>query len=481
MLQETMQTNYFRKLDFLLKNVQGVVFFIDSDGIFRISEGKGLAKIGLKPGEVVGLSVFEFYRDFPEITTAIRSALQGKKITKHISLGEARFDVVFSPYSETDETVTGVIGLATDITEKELSEKKLAKSEESYKMIVDLAPDGFLRGNSKGEIIYCNEKALEITGYSKDNLLGKNIATLFSTKSLNRFPLRYDLLEQGEAVISERILKRADGKEILVQSNSKKMPDGTYVAFFRDISIIKKMEDAMERAARLESLGFLAGGIAHNFNNMMSGIFGYIMVAEKKTNEDFTRDTLQYILTLIDRVRKLTGQLITFSKGGRPLKEVCVIEELINELCTFCLSGKPIVLVNNIHTETYCDIDKNQISQVIENILINSIQAMPEKGTVTVDSELLHMKEENKYMLKSGDYLKISISDTGDGIDPEHMSKIFDPFFTTKKTGHGLGLAISYSIIKQHGGVIEYLSEKSKGTTCHIILPARTDQDIPEE
>lgn len=448
MLQTEMDSQFDQKLKFLLKNIHGVIFLIDNDGIFRMSEGIGLSKLGLKPGEVVGLSVFEFYKDFPEITEAVRYAMEGEKIVKFIKIGNSCFDVIFSPYKETDETIKGVIGLATDITEIELSKQKLAESEEKFKLIIDLAPDGFFQGNKDGKIIYANEKGAEITGYSQKELTGKNISELFHDESLEQFPLRYDLLEKGKAVISERKLKKADGESIFVQSNSKKMPDGTYVAFLRDVSLTKKMENAIQRAFRLESLGFLAGGIAHNFNNLMTGIFGYITLAEKKTKEDFTKDTLQYILTLMDRVRKLTGQLITFSKGGHPLKEKTHIEQLVIDLCSFCLGGSEIIFINNINTKTYGNIDKSQISQAVENIVINSIQAMPSGGSLTVNSEICHFKEDNKHTLKEGYYIKISFTDTGGGIGPECIGKIFEPFYTTKKTAYGMGLSIPILLSK---------------------------------
>lgn len=236
----------------------------------------------------------------------------------------------------------------------------------------------------------------------------------------------------------------------------------------------KNHEEELIRARKIESLGILAGGIAHDFNNLLTIIYGNLSLAKLTAD----KDSQNYILlTEAEKAslnaKNLTQQLLTFSKGGTPVKTATSVETLLRDTVNFVLSGSNVRAVFSIPENLrVAHIDEGQISQVIHNLVINSRQAMPGGGTISINAENISMPDNDTAVPGKGDYIKIDISDEGPGIPKENLAKIYDPYFTTKDTGSGLGLAVCYSIIKNHGGTISVQSEKDKGTTFTLHLPA---------
>jgi CheY-like chemotaxis protein len=225
---------------------------------------------------------------------------------------------------------------------------------------------------------------------------------------------------------------------------------------------------------KLEAIGVLAGGIAHDFNNLLTGILGNLSIAElyiKK--EDPIFEILKRAKSSSQRAGDLTKQLLTFSKGGAPIKKPTAITELIEETGGFSLRGSSVKCEYSFPDDLFpVEIDKGQISQVISNLIINADHAMPNGGTIKLSAENVIIRGDESLPLKEGKYVKLAVEDYGTGISRENLSKIFDPYFTTKEHGSGLGLASCYSIIINHGGYISVESELGIGTTFHIYLPA---------
>lgn len=246
------------------------------------------------------------------------------------------------------------------------------------------------------------------------------------------------------------------------------------VAVIRDITERRKMEKELMKAQKLESVGLLAGGIAHDFNNALTGILGNISLAKMLVDPEdkiFKRLTSAERATL--RAQKLTHQLLTFAMGGVPIKQIISIAELLEESIDFTLKGSNIRCNYSIAKNLWpVEIDEGQINQVISNLAINAQQAMPEGGILKVRAENITADIDNPFLLKGGNYITISIEDNGIGIPQEQLSRIFDPYFTTKQKGSGLGLATTYSIIKNHDGHIMVESKLGIGTIFHIYLPA---------
>ena len=240
-----------------------------------------------------------------------------------------------------------------------------------------------------------------------------------------------------------------------------------------DITNRKKMEKELLKSQKMESLSVLAGGIAHDFNNLLTAILGNISIA--KTAANSSNNTTVFLTEAEKasmRAKGLTQQLLTFSKGGAPIKETIYIDEIIKDTVSFALRGSNIRSVFSISDNLYpVEVDKGQISQVINNLIINAIQAMPEGGTIHVSVENISVEKKNPLSFMAGKYIKISVEDHGVGIPEKHIQKIFDPYFTTKGKGSGLGLATAYSIVKKHEGNISVESKDGIGTTFYVYLP----------
>ncbi|MBN1309585.1 MAG: response regulator [Chitinispirillaceae bacterium] len=240
---------------------------------------------------------------------------------------------------------------------------------------------------------------------------------------------------------------------------------------------VARAESAEElRLQKLESLGTLAGGLAHDFNNILTGIIGNISIAKRTdTDRSAAFESLENAEAAAFRARRLTGQFLTFSAGGVPVKEVTALGELIENCSRFCLSGSNTAGAIEIETGLHpVDIDRGQIEQVLTNLLINAMQAMPDGGEVRISAENALVDGKQGLPLEPGMYVRVKVCDTGVGIPYQNLQKIFDPYFTTKKQGSGLGLAAAHSIIRKHGGHIHADSDGQKGTSFTFYLPCST-------
>lgn len=234
-----------------------------------------------------------------------------------------------------------------------------------------------------------------------------------------------------------------------------------------------KLEQQLQRNQRLESLGILAGGIAHDFNNLMGGVFGFVDLAKEICKDEKCAALLSKALNSIVRARGLTNQLLTFAKGGAPIRKIDSLSPFIEETALFALSGSNFSCQFDISKDLWsCCFDKNQMGQVIDNIVINAMQSKKDGGQIEIFARNVVLGDKEYFTLPAGNYVKISIHDSGTGIPPEILPRIFDPFYTTKEKGHGLGLATCHSIITRHGGYIDVESELGKGSTFHLFLPA---------
>jgi len=254
-----------------------------------------------------------------------------------------------------------------------------------------------------------------------------------------------------------------------------------------NINLIKQQQQEIEReiqkANHLESVGFLAAGVAHDFNNILTSILGNISLLEGKTktegeNFEIIKDTM----LAINKAKALTGQLLTFSQGEQPMKHLTSIEKVVRSSADFALRGSHCRYSLFVDEDVWpVEIDEFQIGQVIDNMVINASQAMKDGGTIEINIKNTVISGSNNPVLDKGKYVRIDIKDSGTGIAPEYINKVFDIYFTTKKSGSGLGLATAYSIIKKHGGHIKVESRLGEGTTFHIFIPAANEQEIGPE
>ncbi len=376
------------------------------------------------------------------------------------------------------------VNVCRDITERKKAENRLAAEKERLAVTLRSIGDGVITTDTEGKVIIMNRVAEKLTGWDLSEARGRPLTAVFNIiNEITRKPCENPaekVLATGGIIELENhtVLIARDGTERIIADSGAPIMDREsliigVVLVFRDMTEKQKLLDSLQRTDKLDSLGVLAGGIAHDFNNMLAGVFGFIELARYTNKDKEVSDYLEKALSVYNRAKNLTQQLLTFSRGGIPHRETAELSHLIKESASFALSGSSLVCEYDIDTNLWlADFDRNQIGQVIDNLVINAKQAMPNGGKIVITAGNTMVQEAENPLLKPGHYIKISVADTGTGIKDDLLKRIFDPFFTTKPTGHGLGLASCYAILQNHQGCIDVESVVGKGTTFHIFLPA---------
>ena len=369
-----------------------------------------------------------------------------------------------------------------DITEQKRSDFALIESQRKYKELFNNANEFIFLADFNDKKTFGN--VIEANNYSRkyfdmDNISSVNFFNLISnTKILETRKIIEKVLEKKITYFETTFTKGSDDNMLVEINASYFKLDGKDVILFiaRDISERKKAEYNLQVNQKLEAIGRLAGGVAHDFNNYLTAILGNVSLLKYSYFEDEEiKNKMSTIEEVVHRAKNLTNQLLTFSIGGSPIKEVGDLAELIKANANFLLRGTHIECVFNFAENIrYVEFDEGQINQVINNLIINSMQVMREGGIINISLENYDILE--KSFLEPGKYVKFVFVDSGPGIPEEYLGKIFKPFFTTKEDGHGLGLSTSYSIIKKHGGAMKVSSESGKGAIFTIYLPA-TDKE----
>ncbi len=395
------------------------------------------------------------------------------------------------------------VGALFDIQQRKNLEKQVLTEKEQLAITLRSIDEGVIVTDLEGTVTLLNRAACSLLGLKRETSLGKHINILFPSFENdgevkdNFYQLFKEYTDTGKRIF-KGYLEISEKKSRLFLSISfasledEQSEKKGYVIVIKDITESKKIEENAERMEKLEALGLLAGGIAHDFNNILTGIMGNIDLLSlyvKDIDDDRISERLLDAQKASSRAANLTRQLLTFSRGGSPVKDIISLPHLVEDTVSFTLSGS-----NLTYRVEYPDnlwqgnVDHSQISQVIQNLAMNSKQAMEETGgEVFVRLENFYMPAEKTIpglMLSGGSYVKVIFKDNGPGIPEEARAKIFDPYFTTKETGNGLGLATVYSIIKQHGGNIEVESGRNQGTVFSFYLPAvreeiNTDNEEP--
>ena len=363
------------------------------------------------------------------------------------------------------------------------SNAELKESEELYRLVTKVAPNAITVADPSGVIRMVNPKALELFGHPDEkDVSGRKVFDWIAPESMQTAAEALDdLLAKGLVTDFELKFKRQDGTLFVGDASASLLrdPEGQpkmLVIVTSDKTRKKYAEAERLKLQKLEAIGLLAGGIAHDFNNLLQGIFGYVAMAQKKIqyNPADAIAMLTQAEQAIDQSVNLTSQLLTFAKGGKPVKEKIAVRQTIENATRFALSGSGSpYAIHSIDDLWTCHADGGQIGQVIQNLVLNASQAMHQSGTVDIAATNVELpKGANQLLPEGGRFVKIEVMDTGVGIPAHYLSKIFDPYFTTKPKGSGLGLATSFSIIKRHGGAITVSSEQDKGSTFCIYLPA---------
>jgi PAS domain S-box-containing protein len=467
----------------IVTNSQAIIFMLDKDGVFLLSEGEDLAALGLKPGEAVGMSAFEMYKDYPECIKGINHALSGSVYKGFLYVREACFDIFYSPFRNPGGDVIGVIGMAVDITERRKAEEALRKSEAKFRELFETSKDMIYISN-KERVLDVNLAGVELLGYPKDEILSMKIEHFYAHPEDRRKML--DMLDNvGYVKDHETDFRKKDGAitHVLVTSTKKEDKAGIrYEGIIRNITDQKKLEAQLLQAQKMEAVGTLAGGIAHDFNNIIGIIMGNAELIQMNQVEDHPCfRNIKSIYTAAVRAKDLTQQILAFSRQDKYNPSHVDVNGVIKEITKMISETFDRRITINTNVDPDVDAiyaDAVQVHQVILNLCTNSRDAMPAGGILTIkaanvavddDFAALHGGEQ----AKGGQYLRFTVSDTGEGMDENTLEHVFDPFFTTKEVGKGTGLGLStvYGIAKRHGGFVTIHSVPAEGTTVSVYFP----------
>ncbi|NWJ46490.1 MAG: response regulator [Chloroflexi bacterium] len=376
--------------------------------------------------------------------------------------------------------------------------KLLLKEKEMLAITLRSIGDGVITTDTQGLVVMMNPVAETLTGWNIAEAQNKPLREVFHIISEKTGK---EVENPVQKVLDTGLIRGLANSTLLIsqEGNSRVIADSAapiidtitgqilgVVLVFRDVTHERKLELEVARAEKLESVGILAGGIAHDFNNVLTSIAGNIWLAKLATKDQKSlkvEDLLAEAESQTFRAKELTHQLLTFSKGGAPIKKISSLQELVRETAIFALHGSNVRCVFALPEDLWVvNIDTNQISQVINNLIINADQAMPEGGIITITAENVLansvVRQDEPMLLKTVDYVKVSIQDDGIGISQEALTKIFEPYFTTKSSGSGLGLATSFSIISKHKGFLGVTSKLGKGATFFLYLPALSGEVV---
>ncbi|NTV50218.1 MAG: PAS domain S-box protein [Geobacteraceae bacterium] len=363
-----------------------------------------------------------------------------------------------------------------DLTERKKAELELQEKQSDYRNLIATTSDGFWHVDSAGNVLDVNDAYLRQSGYSREELLKMNLCDLEGQESQAETAGHIRRIIMTGSELFESTHRRKDGSTWHVEVSTTYNPfsGGHFIAFLRNITDRKEHEKEQLKIEKLESLGVLAGGIAHDFNNILTGIMGNISFAQKFI--DISHKSYKPLAEAEKasvRASELAHQLLTFARGGEPIKKLVSIQHLVNETASLVLSGSNIKGIVDIPDSIHAiKADEGQMSQVFSNIIINAAQAMPGGGKLSVSAHNVTLAPDNALSLSPGTYIRLTFTDQGCGIPENDLKKIFDPYFTTKPAGNGLGLASVHSIIYRHGGHIGAISVIGSGTTFTIHLPS---------
>lgn len=483
--------------------IPDLIFFKDRAGRYLGCNASFESFTGRTEARLTGKSDFDLYdRKTAEIFSGNdRKMLEDGQLVKTeewVVYPDGRkvlLDTVKSPFKDLSGNIQGFVGISRDITERKIAETRLDAERERLLVTLRSIGDGVITTDVDGVVQLINTVAEKLTGWTQAEAHGRHITEIFhifheKTRELCENPVS-KVISTGKIVelANHTALLAKNGIERSIADSAAPIQDADnavvgVVLVFRDVTEQMRTEQELIKIKKLESIGILAGGIAHDFNNILAAVLGNINIALLDTTlGDETQRILSEAEKASIRARELAKQLLTFAKGGAPVKELSLLQDVIRHSADFVLHGNTVSCTYDIPEDLWLvDIDKGQIGQVIQNIVLNASQAMPEGGVITIScrnisytDEVESWRQRFPLLPAQEQYVEICIQDQGGGIPPTILDKVFDPYFSTKNDGTGLGLSIAHSIISSHDGCIDVESSPGKGTLFRIFLPASAD------
>jgi PAS domain S-box-containing protein len=383
-----------------------------------------------------------------------------------------------------------LVGVAVDITPVRGAEEALAAEKERLAVTLQAMSESVITTDVDGLVLFMNPAASVLTGWGAEEVQRRSVTEICVLQDRSDQPTDLPIAQVTkkdvlvDLPVQTRLVTRSGGRRQIegccapLHARDGKVIGAVLV--FRDVTEQERLEQELVRATRLESVGVLAGGIAHDFNNILTAVMGNLALAQLDiVPESPAGSSLRSAEKAALRARDLTQQLLTFAKGGEPVRAAVQLVTVVREMAEFALHGSQVRASYDMAPDLWpADADKGQIGRVVQNLVLNAVQAMPKGGTLRIMARNDTLDGQSQPGLQAGHYIQIAITDTGEGIKSENLARIFDPYFTTKQTGTGLGLAAVYSIVKKHRGHIEVESQVGQGTTFRLWLPA-LQQSLP--
>ncbi len=503
--EESLAENLQMHQQIIASSREGIIVY-GPDLRYRVWSPAMEAMTGKKSSEVLGkhpLEVFPFLPEagvFGRLEAVLRGEPGGETVWSMPSLvtGATLWaSDLTAPLKDFSGNVVGVVGSVRDITELQARQAEIAEFNRNFETFLEQTTDFIYFKDKDSRFRFCSQALAGITGHkSWRDMIGKNDMEVFPPDTARIYNEEEQaIFDEGKPLLGAiDPYYDADGKIGYVQTNKWPLFDevGQVVGIFgisRDITEMKRaeqrkteLEARLAHMQKLESIGTLAGGIAHDFNNLLGGIFGYVEMAHEHLrlgDHNRLNADLENAMRPLARARDLTRQLLTFTKS-LPETRPGSIGVLLRESVQFGLAGSNVIARLDVPEELpLCEMDPNQMSQVVDNLLINARQAMPSGGTVFIRARRVEI-DDSSLPIEAGEYVEVTFQDSGPGISPEHLPHIFDPFFSTKPGGHGLGLATSYSIVRKHRGLLSAESPDGGGALFRFLLPMSASSPMPE-
>jgi PAS domain S-box-containing protein len=469
----------------LLYRVTDMIFWLGLDG--KVLRGNETARRLLGYTSIIGMDMSALFHDLPTADLLAKPAKPRMGIETEIFTADGKRIPVRGTaapiydygkligYALACEDLRLTRRLAEEIRSRENTARALQKSEEKFAKVFYLSPVSISINDLRtGTFLEINETAVSMIGYSRDQLIGRTIADirLYNDRKVAVSVAR-TLVSTGRFLNREIQLVRRDGSIAigLLSAEAIKLENRRCAIFaFVDMTEKRMLEAEAMKAQKIDSISLLAGGIAHDFNNILTIVIGNLSLAMLGSDNEEVRGQLRDAEKACMRARTLTRQLLIFTKGGEPvMTEVDVVKTITDAVSLSTAGSEACVTVSISPDLGKVRGDETRLSQVFNNLILNAVQAMPDGGYLSIVADSQRIDEAAD--LPAGDYVRVSVSDTGKGIAPENLGRIFDPYFTTKPMGTGLGLAIAYKVVRDHDGVIRVRSNMETGTTFTVLIP----------
>lgn len=499
------ETNEY--LENILNHSPDAICIADASGRFIRMNRAAEQLFGFAPGAITERTIHDLYAESAQHERILAELdasglVRSREVIAHRADGST-FPVELSISQLRDESGSsvGTISIARDISEIKMTnemlrreiaerlktEEALTRSQNLYRAVFRYTGSATVIIEQDGTFSMVNPEFEHLSGYTREELEGRTHWEFFvADEDLERLRMYHRQRRIEPAAVPNKyeftfVNRKGERRHVFCVIGL--IPDsGAAVSSLVDVTEKRRLEDQLFKADKLESIGVLAGGIAHDFNNILTGILGNISLARLTAPAEAPMlRPLEEAERAVTRARSLTAQLLTFSKGGDPVRKAVPVAELVGQAADMALRGSNVGCAIETDDEPWLiEADAGQVTQALANVIINARQAMPAGGVVSIRVKNMHIEGPQSIHPLPGKYVRISITDHGTGIPSEHLDKIFDPFFSTRPTASGLGLATAYSVVTKHGGTIDVDSRPGVGTTFHIDLPASSSQASPE-